>query len=63
MYEFVAEAPSYTRAIEILRQLYVKPVNVMYNRHVLITHRQNDTETVDQYLQELERLKTVTLLM
>ena len=56
VYEFVAEAPNYTRSIEILRQLYVKPVNVMYNRHVLITHHQNDTETVGQYLQELERL-------
>lgn len=51
VYELIAETPSYTRAIEIPRQkFYVKPVNVMYNLHVLITHRQNDTETVEQYL-------------
>ena len=56
VYEFIAEAPNYTQAIDILRNLYVKPVNVMYNRHILITHRQGDTETIDQYLQELERL-------
>ena len=56
VYEFISEAPNYARAIDILRELYVKPVNVMYNRHVLITHRQSDTDTVDQYLQELERL-------
>ena len=56
VYEFIAEAPNYDRAIDILNELHVKPVNAMYNRHVLITHRQSDTETVDQYLQELERL-------
>ena len=56
VYEFIAEAPNYVRAINILRELYVKPVNIMYNRHVLITHRQGDTETVNQYLHELERL-------
>ena len=56
IYEFISEVPDYNSAVDILKNLYVKPVNVIYNRHILITHRQNESETVDQYLQQLEKL-------
>jgi len=56
IYEFISEAPDYENAIGTLKALYIKPVNTMYNRHILITHCQNETETVDHYLQELEKL-------
>ena len=56
IYEFIAESEDYNQAVDTLKNLYVKPVNVIYNRHILITHQQNETETVDQYLQQLEKL-------
>ena len=56
IYEFISEAETYSKAIDILKPLYTKPVNVIYNCHVLITHRQNEGEMVDQFMQKLERL-------
>ena len=56
IYDFISESTSFNDAVNTLKDLYVKPVNVMYNRHVLMTHRQSETQPVDQYLQELERL-------
>ena len=32
------------------------PNNVLYNRHLLATRRQNEGESIDQYIQQLEKL-------
>ena len=55
VYEFISEAETYSKAIDILKSLYTKPVNVIYNRHVLTTRHQNEGETVDQLMQKLEK--------
>ena len=40
----------------MLQGLYVKPTNIIYNRHVLATRQQNGGETIDYYMQHLEKL-------
>ena len=43
-------------AIQILGQTYVKPFNIIYNRHVLATRHQQEGGTIDQYFETLHRL-------
>ena len=40
----------------MLDGIYVKPINEIYNRHVLATRRQNEGESLDTYYQALNRL-------
>ena len=56
VYEYISEATDYDGAINILKNLYVKPKNVIYNRHKLATRAQSEEENVDQYMQNLEQL-------
>ena len=43
-------------AIQALDNAYIKPINVVYNRHQLIKTRQDLTQTINNYMQELERI-------
>ena len=54
IYEYIAGATSYDTAIAILKTLYVKPKNVIYNRHKLANHKQSEGDDVDQFMQQLE---------
>ena len=56
VYDYIADADNYDTAIAKLRSLYIKPNNVLYNRHLLATRRQSEAESVDQYVQSLEKL-------
>ena len=56
VYEYISEAVTYNGAIEILKALYVKPKNVIYNRHKLLNHSQSEDENVDQFMSQLEQL-------
>ena len=56
IYEHIADAVSYDNAIQILEKLYVKPRNEIYNRHLLASRRQEEGETLDQFIQELTKL-------
>ena len=40
----------------VLQDLYVKPTNEVYARHLLATRRQQPAETLDEYLQALKTL-------
>ena len=56
VYDYIAEADDYNAAITKLRSLYIKPINVLYNGHLLATRRQAESESIDQYVQSLEKL-------
>ena len=56
VYEYVAEETTYDGAINVLKALYVKPKNVIYNRHKVATRTQSEGENVDQFMQNLEQL-------
>ena len=56
VYELISDCTNYTSAVAKLESLYVKPRNEVFARHALLTRRQESVETIDQYLQALNRL-------
>lgn len=52
----IRQIGTFNDAISILRNLYVKPINEVYNRHKLTTTCHQPEESVDQYLQVLNLL-------
>lgn len=56
IYEYIAECDEYEVAIEILRNMYVKPKNEIFARHLLSSRRQQSSESLDEYLQALKLL-------
>ncbi len=56
VFEYIEECSSYESAMESLQNIYVKPNNEIYARHVLATRRQQPGETLDEYLQALKVL-------
>ena len=56
VYEYIVDCATYDEAIEVLKGLYVKPTNEIYSRHLLATRKQEESESLDQYLQVLRRL-------
>ena len=68
VYEYIVDCATYEEAIEILKGLYVKPTNEIYSGHLLATRKQEESGSLDQYLQVLRCLNkdcnftTVTVL-
>ena len=56
IYEYVEKATTYEEAIIILRDIFNKAPNEIFSRHRLRTRRQQQNETVDQYIQALQLL-------
>ena len=56
VYEHIAECKSYSDAMDALQDLYIKPKNVFFARHVLASRRQNPGESLDKFLQALKLL-------
>ena len=56
VFEYIEECDTYESAIETLHNIYVKPTNEIYARHMLATRRQQAGETLDEYLQALKTL-------
>ncbi len=56
VFEYIEECSGYESAMESLQNIYVKPTNEIYARHVLATRRQQPGETLDEYLQALKVL-------
>lgn len=56
VYQYIEDCTSYSEAIEILKQSYVKPTNEIYARHLLATRRQKSGESLDEYFQSLKKL-------
>uniref|UniRef100_A0A6P7GGN7 Uncharacterized protein LOC114336882 n=1 Tax=Diabrotica virgifera virgifera TaxID=50390 RepID=A0A6P7GGN7_DIAVI len=56
VYDYISEAKTYISAIKILEELYIKPTNEIYARHILATRKQQINESIDQYAQQLKLL-------
>ena len=50
VYDYISECNNYDSVIEILKNLYVKPKNVVFARHLLATCKQKSGENIDEYL-------------
>ena len=46
VYEYISECNDYDTAIETLEQLYMKPKNEVFARHILATRRQGPRESL-----------------
>jgi len=56
VYELISDSANYDQAIQTLERLYVKPSNVMFARHLLMTCKQKSEQSIDEYFQKLKRL-------
>ena len=56
VYEAIADSDTYEAAIEILKDLYVKPSNEIFARYCLATRRQKAGESLEEFLQALRTL-------
>ena len=56
VYEFIADCSDYDSAIASLVNLYVKPKNEVFARHILATRKQQSGESLDGFLQALKQL-------
>jgi len=56
IFELVSECNEYDSAIQVLDTAYIKPTSVVYNRHKLITCKQDSSQSIDRFKQELQRL-------
>ena len=56
VYELIAEASTYDNAITILETTYDKPKNEVFARHLLSSCKQEQGQSLDQFLQKLKHL-------
>ncbi|XP_041364204.1 uncharacterized protein LOC121379622 [Gigantopelta aegis] len=56
VYEYIEDCNDYDTAITTLTNLYIKPPNEIFARHLLATRRQQSGETLSEFLQELRKL-------
>ena len=56
IFQLIEECQTYEQAITTLKRLYIKPPNTVYARHLLITRRQKEGESLDSFLQVLKSL-------
>ena len=54
--DIIEGCSGFEHAIELLKAVYDKPPNVIHARHLLSICRQQENESIDQYLQALNRL-------
>ena len=55
-YEYISECVTYELAITELKNVFIKPPNIVFARHQLSSCKQNPGESVDEYLQVLKVL-------
>ena len=56
IYSRICNINSLTAAIRTLDQIYIKPTNVVFNRHKLITHKQAPGQSIDDFMQEIDKI-------
>ena len=56
IYELISDCTTYASAIATLDAAYIRPTSVVYNRHQIITLKQDPGQTIDAYLQNLNRI-------
>ena len=56
IFDYVIDKTTYETAVETLKNLYVKPTNEVFARHLLAVRRQQSGESIDDFLQALKTL-------
>lgn len=56
IYELISESDTYESAIATLDAAYIRPTQVVYTRHQLISSKQDAGQPIDLYLQNLNRI-------
>ena len=56
IFDYISDCISYDSAIETIKNVYIKPLNTIFARHLLATHQQENGETFDEYTQALKIL-------
>ena len=56
IYKLISEETTYESTITALQNLFVKPKNEIYARHMLATAKQNVGESVDEFILRINKL-------
>ena len=56
VYELISDSATYEDGMRALDAAYLRPKSVIYNRHKLITSKQDAGQSIDSYLQNLQSL-------
>lgn len=56
IFQHIEDCTDYKASIETLQNLFIKPKNEVFARHLLASRKQTPTETLDEYLQALKAL-------
>ena len=56
IYKLISEETTYESAITALQNLFVKPKNEIYARHMLATAKQDTGESVDEFILRINKL-------
>lgn len=56
LYGYIGDAATYAAAVQILKDLFVKPKNETFSRHCLLTRQQQEGESIEEYKHALDDL-------
>ena len=56
VFDLISDAEDFEAAMQKLDNAFIKPENIIYNRHLMITCKQEHMQSVDAYMQELGKL-------
>ena len=56
VYECITECDTFDTAVNRLKELYIKPLNEVFARHLLAICGQKEEENIDEYVQRLQLL-------
>ena len=54
--ELISEVENFTEAMTILKGHFVKKVNIIYQRHLLASRKQEPTETINDFVLTLKSI-------
>ena len=56
IFDLISDCTDYDSAMQVLDSAYIRPTSVVYNRHKLISNKQNPDESIDTFKQGLLRI-------
>ena len=56
VFELIYDADNFNLTLQKLDEAFIKPINIIYNKHLLITSKQKQMQSIDSYMQGLEKL-------
>ena len=62
VYSYISECASYNDAMSTLEGLYVKPCNFIFDRHLLMTCKQQTGQSLDDFLQKLRQRSRTAII-